>query len=282
VPFIPLITDVPCYYNVIIITFANFNDAGHIVFEIQGPYENDLTSMKADIKTWKQGTDPYGRQRLALFSMGGQNGIWPEGLSEQQVRDEIVSFIEEYDLDGFDVDLEGAAVAEAHTLTATIEYLVAEHYTVTAAPEAAQGPLNAYQGILPKIDWVHPQFYNNGPNAVTTPWTPPFTCWQSPPRDWQDISPDCYTVPADTPWWVAVMDQTATHLGMAKDARGMLMPATTQAAGNNNDWDIPLLKTQMISSGIKHVGTWAIAYDNKNNYEFAKSMASIMDASITC
>jgi len=282
VPFIPLITDVPCYYNIIIITFANFNSEGHIVFEIQGPYDGNLNQMKTDIATWKQGTDPYGRERKVLFSMGGQNGVWPDDISEQQVETEIVTFIEEYGLDGFDVDLEGHAVEEADTLLSAIEFLMQKGYTVTAAPEAAQGPLNAYQGILPQIDWVHPQFYNNGPNAVTTPWTPPFTCWQSPPRDWQDDSPSCYEVPSGTPWWFAVLSQTTTHLGMGQQTQGMLIPATTQAAGNNNDWDIDLLKTQIINTGVQHVGTWAIAYDHKQDYKFAKTMASIMNPSIVC
>jgi len=279
--YIPRITEVPCYYNVIIITFANFNSAGDLVFEIQGPYENNLQQMKNDIKQWKSGTDPYGRKRLALFSIGGQNGIWPDNLSEEQVENEITAFIAEYELDGFDVDLEGHAVSEAETLTQCITNMMAKGYTVAAAPEAAQGPLNAYQGILPLLSWVHPQFYNNGPNAVTTPWTPEYTCWESPPNDWQDPSPDCY-VTAGTPWWVAVLQTITTHLGMNASTQGMLMPTTTAAAGNNNDWDINLLKEQVASYGITHVGTWAIAYDNTIDYAFSKAMASIMDPAVVC
>jgi len=278
---IPRITDVPCYYNVIIITFANFNTAGLLEFEIQGPYENNLQQMKDDIKEWKRGIDPYGRKRLALFSIGGQNGRWPGKLSEEQVEREIVGFIAEYELDGFDVDLEGSAVAEADTLGPCITYLMNNGYTVTAAPEAAQQPLDHYKGILPQISWVHPQFYNNGPDAVTTPWTPAFDGWCGTPRDWQDPSPECY-VTKGSPWWVGVLQTITGHLGMDQSTQGMLIPTTRSAASNNNNWDIGLLKRQVEASGVTHVGTWAIAYDNTINYAFAKAIASIMDPTVRC
>jgi len=278
---IPRITDIPCYYNVIIITFANFNTAGLLEFEIQGPYENNLQQMKDDIREWKKGVDPYGRKRLALFSIGGQNGRWPGKLSEEQVEREIVGFIAEYELDGFDVDLEGSAVAEADTLGPCITYLMNNGYTVTAAPEAAQQPLDNYKGILPQISWVHPQFYNNGPNAVTTPWTPAFDGWCGTPRDWQDPSPECY-VTAGSPWWVGVLQTITGHLGMDKSTQGMLIPTTRSAASNNNNWDIGLLKRQVEAAGVTHVGTWAVAYDNTIGYAFSKAIASIMDPSIRC
>jgi len=269
---IPRITDVPCYYNVIILTFANFNSAGTFEWEIQGPYVNNLQQMKDDIKEWKQGVDPYGRKRLALFSIGGQNGRWPGGLSSEQVQREIVRFIAEYGLDGFDVDLEGSAVSAADTLGPAITYLMNNGYTVTAAPEAAQHPLDHYKGILPQISWVHPQFYNNAPNAVTTPWIPGDWC---NPRDWQN---SC----GGTPAWVGVLQQITGHLGMDASTQGMLIPTTRSAASNNNNWDIGLLKRQVEASGITHVGTWAIAYDNTINYAFSRAIASIMDPSVVC
>merc|ERR1711972_839680 len=97
--------------------------------------------MKADIKTWKAKADAYGRGRKVLISIGGQNGVWPTGLTEKQIEDAIVGFIKEYDLDGLDIDLEGKAIEEAKTVLSTVIYLRKQGYTVTAAPEASMGPL---------------------------------------------------------------------------------------------------------------------------------------------
>jgi len=280
---IPLLTEVPCYYNILILTFANFDEDGEILFELQGPYANDLEQMKADIQVWKAQTDPYGRERKALFSIGGQNGHWPTNLTAGQVKEAINAFIDEYDLDGVDIDLEGGAVASASTLTDAVVDLRQKGMLVTAAPEAAQGPLEAYASILPYIDWVHPQFYNNGPNAVTTPYSPSFIgdTWVAPPTNWQDPTPAEYDG-AGNPYWVSVLDTTSAHLGLSDSQKGMLIPTTTSAAGNNNDWDIALLKTQIENSKVRNVGTWAIAYDNEIGYTFAKTMAGIMDPDVTC
>ena len=279
---IPLLTDIPCYYNIVILTFANFDDAGSIDFQIQGPYRGALEMLKADILTWKRGVDPYGRARRILFSIGGQDGHWPTGLTAAQVNTEINRFLDEYALDGVDIDLEGSAVESASVLMETIMSLRARGMMVTAAPEAAQGPLMAYASILPLIDWVHPQFYNNGPNAVTTPFTPALSGdWQPPPDNWQDPTPAGYEF-AGQPWWVAVLEATSAHLGLTDSQKGMLIPTTNRAAGSHNMWDIDLLKTQLMASNARRVGTWAIAYDNTIDYRFARTMASIMDPSITC
>ena len=111
------------------------------------------------------------------------------GLSAEVVEAGLASFMSEYGLDGLDIDLEGQAVAAATSLIPVIKSLVSSGMLVTAAPEvarnvavmlllaycvvqAAQGPLEAYKGMLQYLTWVHPQFYNNGPNAVTTPYLP--------------------------------------------------------------------------------------------------------------
>ena len=97
--------------------------------------------------------------------------------------------METMNLDGLDIDLEGSAVASAASLSSVITSLISDHgKVVTAAPEAAQGPLDNYASILPLLCWVHPQYYNNGPNAVTTPYVPSADLWPTPwtVTDWQD------------------------------------------------------------------------------------------------
>lgn len=283
---IPLLTDVPCYYNILILTFANFDkNSNKLTFEMQGPYENDtnLSQYKKDIKSWKSKTDPFGRQRKVLFSIGGQNGHWPESLSASQVESEIMGFLQEYDLDGLDVDLEGSSVASANTLIDVIKKLRKQGYLVTGAPEAAQTPLNAYASIIPLLDWVHPQFYNNPPNAVTVPYEPKFngSGFTPPPSKWYEPTPKDYDYEGQ-PYWLAVLETTSTHFGLQDSQKGMLIPTTPKAAGTQNDWDIDTLKAQIEQSKVRRVGTWAIAYDNEIGYKFAKAMASIMDPTIVC
>ena len=283
---IPLLTDIPCYYNILILTFANFGkDTDKLQFEMQGPYENDpgLATFKSDIKAWKAKSDPFGRQRKVLFSIGGQNGHWPDDLSAAQVESEIMSFVKEYDLDGLDVDLEGGSVTSAGTLLDVIKKLRQQGYLVTAAPEAAQAPLNAYAPLLAELDWVQPQFYNNPPNAVAAPYAPMFngSSFVPPPTKWYEPTPADYDF-AGAPYWLAVLETTSAHLGLTDSQKGMLIPTTNKAAGSQNDWDIDQLKAQITASKVRRVGTWAIAYDNEINYKFAKTMSAIMDPNVTC
>jgi len=57
----------------------------------------------------------------------------------------MTAFMDQYNLDGLDIDLEGKDVANANTLISVIKALEAAGKIVTAAPEAAQKPLNAYK-----------------------------------------------------------------------------------------------------------------------------------------
>merc|ERR1712217_825701 len=174
-------------------------------------------------------------------------------------------------------DLEGKAIEQATTLLSTVKYLREKKYMVTAAPEASMQPLKAYKPILPHVSWVHPQFYNNPPNGVAPPIYPPFTkgaTWCTPPQKWEDpgnTDPRC-DVPDGQAWWVAI----AKIIGGEPAQTGMLFPTTKKAASNHNNWDIEKLKDQVKAWGIKHVGTWAIAYDNEIGYKFGKAMGLLM------
>ena len=190
-----------------------------------------------------------------LVSIGGQNGYWPadSACGQSCVLNALSSFFDEYHCDGLDVDLEGSHVASASSLVPVIKTLRASGSIVSAAPEAAQVPLEAYASILPLLDYLTPQFYNNPPNAVTTPFIPTDQArWPKPwaVSDWQTMSDG-------EAYWFAVLKQTCALHGLGSPgAMGMLIPATPSAASNNNLWDIPLLKAQMQAAGIKHVGTW--------------------------
>jgi|GEM_PF-2560906 len=275
--YIPMIADIPDQYNILIITFANFpNEDSPIELEIKGPYEGKYVfpekpdQMIADIALWKSKPDPYGRSRKALVSIGGENGHFPAKGDPVAITEKLVKFITAYNLDGLDIDLEGSSVQSANLLIDVIVKLKTDGYLVTAAPEAAQTPLNAYQSIIPLLDWVHPQFYNNGPNSVAIPWVPE-DCdfWLA--TDWQKRQ--CSGIPN----WVLVLQTMQTHLQLTHDQLGMLFPTTPSAAGSYNNWDIQLLADQVKEYEIRHAGTWAIAYDHTIDYAFAKAMGALME-----
>ena len=82
--------------------------------DLQGPYEHDHASLIVDLRAWRAAGDQHGRRRRVLVSIGGQNGRWPSGLSSAQVLAAVRGFLAAYgDLDGLDIDLEGAAVSAA-------------------------------------------------------------------------------------------------------------------------------------------------------------------------
>lgn len=222
-----------------------------------------MAALKVELAAWKVAPDGWGRRRLVLVSIGGEKGHWPADSScgTDCTLAALLAFFDEYHCDGLDVNLEGSHVASASSLAPVIRQLRALGFVVSAAPEAAQGPLSAYEDILPLLDYLTPQFYNNAPNAVKTPFIPIDTAaWPEPwaVTDWQEES-------GDEAFWAAVLKQTCSlHELDTPAAQGMLIPATPNAAGNNNVWDIALLQAQVRAADVRHVGTWAFAYDYEN------------------
>lgn len=267
---IPKLADIHGSYNVLILTFASVDAGGNFSLDIQGPYEHDLPGLAEDMKTWKAVKDKYGRRRLALFSIGGQNGHW-SGLPASTILAGMTAFMEAYHLDGLDIDLEGPSVGSASSLLSVVDTLTKMGKIVTAAPEAAYGPLVAYEELLPHLSWVHPQFYNNGPNAVMTPFVPPASLWPTPwtVRDWQDES-------KGQAFWAGVLDAIGNVSNLTTSQLGMLIPATSSAAGNNNQWDEELLAKQVKAAGVTHVGTWAVAYDNTQDWKLGRALERLL------
>ena len=268
---IPVLSEIDANYNVLILTFLDVNTNGTFEdLDIQGPYAGSKDQLKQDIKTWKGGKDPYGRKRIVLASIGGQNGRWPAGVTPDALETGALAFLQEYNLDGLDLDLEGPLVQQSSTLVPVVKSLISNGYVVTAAPEAAQSSLVPYEAIVPLLTWVHPQFYNNGPNAVTTPFVPNATLWPTPwtVSDWQAES-------QGKSFWSGVLSAIGAVNKLTSTQLGMLIPATPKAASQYNNWDIAKLVDQVRASGISHVGTWAIAYDNENQWDFSKSMGKL-------
>lgn len=171
-------------------------------------------------------------------------------------------------------------MGSASSLLSVVDELTQMGKVVTAAPEAAYGPLVAYKELLSHLTWVHPQFYNNGPNAVMAPYVPSASLWPKPwtVRDWQAES-------GGEAFWAGVLEAIANVSSLKASQLGMLIPATTSAAGSYNQWDIELLAKQVAAAGVTHVGTWAVAYDNTQDWKLGRAsgeLASESDRRCTC
>jgi len=271
---IPHVIDIPEEYNVVVFNFINFDADSNIEFLIGGPDQNDIADQ---VDAWKAIADPWGRHKHALISLGGQNGNWPSGLSAAVLEDKMIDFMDEYNLDGLDVDLEGAALAGGDTVGEVLVGLKDAGYVLAAAPEAAQGPLNAYANVIPHLTYLHPQFYNNGPNAVAGTYLPTELTWPwSYPATWEEPIDGDQSCCTDQPWWLTILERVGELRGLSYSQLGMLVPATTLAAGNNNVWDYDLLAEDIKKHNIGHVGTWAIGHDATEDYQFAKAMGDIL------
>lgn len=271
---IPKFSDVHENYNVIILTFASISSEGAFSLDIQGPYEKDMDRLAADLKAWKAVKDKWGRARLALVSIGGQNGHWPSGVSPDKLEAGLNTFMEKFGLDGLDIDLEGGSVSAASSLVSVVQSLTSRGKIVTAAPEAAQGPLDGYKNLLKYLTWVHPQFYNNPPNAVTTPWTPTDT--KKWPQPWSEASWQAEdSAGQGEGYWAAVLKTIGQQTGLKQSQLGMLFPASRKAAGAENNWDVEKLAKEVAEAGVSHVGNWALAYDREEGWKAAIALGKL-------
>jgi len=274
VAMIPKFSDVHENYNVIILTFASISSTGEFGLDIQGPYEKDFDAMAKDLKAWKAVPDKWGRKRIALVSIGGQNGHWPAGVSSAALEAGLDKFMQRFGLDGLDIDLEGGSVGAAGTLISVVQSLTSKGKIVTAAPEASQGPLDGYKDLLKHLTWVHPQFYNNPPNAVAKPWIPTnATEWPTPWTigDWQAED----SAKQGHAFWAAVLKQIGLVAGLKQSQLGMLFPASTSAAGGENNWDMDKLAQQGAKAGVTHFGNWALAYDRQKGWKAAIALGKL-------
>ena len=76
-------------------------------------------------------------------------------------------------------------------------------------------------------------------------------------------------------FWAGVLAAIGTVAGCSAPQLGMLMPATPAAAGAQNHWDIDKLADQVRAAGVPHVGTWALAYDNTQDWKLAKAISAL-------
>ena len=190
-PYIRL-RDVNSKYNVIQIAFGvTSSDQATVTFTPEG---TTVADFKADIATLQS------QGRKVLLSLGGENGILQLNTTANKTSfvTSMKSLMDQYNFDGFDIDLEGGSNLVLNTgdnnfmspttpkvvnLIAGIKEIISyrkglgkdcwltmapETYYVQAAYASTYSPLvGAYlpliYGLRNELTFIHPQLYNTGP-----------------------------------------------------------------------------------------------------------------------
>ena len=174
------ISDVPSYYDMICVSFANSSTTpGKVTFELDKDLSNALggytkAQFIQDIK------DAKAKGQHVIISVGGAEGT--TYITNQAAADEfaksLISMIEEYGFEGVDIDFEGSAVSGTDYIAEalrTVHNHFGDDFIITMAPETyyfqdtnpnGTAATSAYYRLAYKIKDIlticYPQFYNSG------------------------------------------------------------------------------------------------------------------------
>lgn len=209
--YIPIISDIDPRYNILVLSFINFDqhNSNELVYcsncnvgsnpcanppqptikcskhyNFQGKSftnSGDIvvnTVFKNDIAEFKKTPDPYKRRRMVMVSFGGANGTTFLDNADA-AHTAILAFLNAYDLDGIDIDLESGALSSS-SIPEVLRRLKADGYKISAVPEPTSSTLDPIvtadkksgRSILSYLDWIWPQFYNNQVNSTTPNYFP--------------------------------------------------------------------------------------------------------------
>ena len=78
-------------------------------------------------------------------------------------------------------------------------------------------------------------------------------------------------------FWGGVLDAIVDASGLEDHQKGMLVPASTIAAGSYNDWAMEKLAVEVANFNVTHEGTWSVAYDLLTDWAFASAIGALND-----
>ena len=305
----------PDIYNIVVLTFVEFDKNAKFTLVIQGKYaswEGGKTALMSDAKAWLAKPDPFGRQKHIFISIGGatfQPGTFVENDPAReipptatagyptyaQIYNGIIALTQEYGgiFTGVDLDLEGESRAVFRQLSPIwlnvlhkLKETSSQGYTykISCAPEADDRSLNDYMPYMHLCDYVMIQFYNNGPSQVTNAYlvdwsdvTSDLERWNDEDNAWQHV---CNLQPVRA-WEYALMriDEKIQNLpAKTQPVRVIpLVPASTQAAEKFNCWDYTQFCNGLIELNAPGLGTWCIEQDRWNNYVFANAVSKMFN-----
>ena len=283
------ISDVPDYYDMICVSFANSSTTpGKVTFELDKDLSNALggytkAQFIQDIKNAKA------KGQHVIISVGGAEGTTYITNEEaaNQFATSLISIIEEYGFEGVDIDFEGGAVSGTDYIAEalrTVRNHFGEDFIITMAPETyyfqdtnPNGTMatSAYYRLAYKIRDIlticYPQFYNSGAmNGYNG-----------------------FNAQVGTADFLTSLSTLLLENGLRADQVALGLPSTSKAASSG------YVSTDIISTAVKAlvngtssgnftapkayptlrgVMTWSINWDATNNYTWAKSMSSLMDS----
>ena len=283
------ISDVPDYYDMICVSFANSSTTpGKVTFELDKDLSNALggytkAQFIQDIKNAKA------KGQHVIISVGGAEGTTYITNEEaaNQFATSLISIIEEYGFEGVDIDFEGGAVSGTDYIAEalrTVHNHFGEDFIITMAPETyyfqdtnPNGTMatSAYYRLAYKIRDIlticYPQFYNSGAmNGYNG-----------------------FNAQVGTADFLTSLSTLLLENGLRADQVALGLPSTSKAASSG------YVSTDIISTAVKAlvngtssgkftapkayptlrgVMTWSINWDATNNYTWAKSMSSLMDS----
>lgn len=283
------ISDVPDYYDMICVSFANSSTTpGKVTFELDKDLSNALggytkAQFIQDIKNAKA------KGQHVIISVGGAEGTTYITNEEaaNQFATSLISIIEEYGFEGVDIDFEGGAVSGTDYIAEalrTVHNHFGEDFIITMAPETyyfqdtnPNGTMatSAYYRLAYKIRDIlticYPQFYNSGGmNGYNG-----------------------FNAQVGTADFLTSLSTLLLENGLRADQVALGLPSTAKAASSG------YVSTDIISTAVKAlvngtssgnftapkayptlrgVMTWSINWDATNNYAWAKSMSSLMDS----
>lgn len=282
------ISDVPSYYDMICVSFANSSTTpGKVTFELDKDLSNALggytkAQFIQDIK------DAKAKGQHVIISVGGAEGT--TYITNQVAADEfaksLISMIEEYGFEGVDIDFEGSAVSGTDYIAEalrTVHNHFGDDFIITMAPETyyfqdtnpnGTAATSAYYRLAYKIKDIlticYPQFYNSGGM----------------------IGYNGFNAQVGTADFLTSLATLLLENGLRADQVALGLPSTAKAAGSG------YVSTDVINTAVKAlvngtssgsftaprayqsfrgVMTWSINWDATNNYAWAKAMDKTMD-----
>ena len=185
--------DVPCYYNVVNISFLEGTSPSDptVIFRLDDKVEGEA-ELISDIKILKN------RGQKVMASIGGANGAVsiPDENAKTKFVNSLITIIDKFGIEGLDIDIEGGAISLGagdnnyqspttpviKNLISAMKQLKAKYgsnFWISAAPEVAyvQGGITAYgniwgaylpiiYGLKNELNFLQVQYYNAGGNTA--------------------------------------------------------------------------------------------------------------------
>ena len=310
------LSEIPEIYNIIVLTFLEFDEDAKFYLVIQGVYgygpdwgDKDHTKLITDAQAWKKKADPWGRDKHIFVSLGGatfQPGTTIPGSetivpgndnypSLPQLMDGFDAFTKEFDdiFTGIDLDFEGES---RDVMYRNINkwsnflhlYRNNQNFKTSVAPEADDRSIMAYIELAPKVDYFMIQYYNNGPSQIEQSFLSGVNwldfdsgdLWMQQSHAWQHQGNTSFAIAWE--WYTMELSRLISNMiershDEMRAKIGPLVPASMAAATLFNCWDFYELARGLIANGGEVVGSWCIEQDKLNGYVFRDAMLKMLE-----